>query len=224
MLKRIGAGLFCCLIKGIVDLTTLATNSDWHLECTPSGSSSLANCYILKMQVNENNTCSSYNMLSHNNCPTRNGPFLLLIISNLLQGLACLLVFLTALEFICAQAPLRLKGILIGIWYSMMSVSTLTNTIAQIYLKYEITREVYEEVKVFFIALSFLLFLYHSQCYSYRVRDETINFHFLTEEKYEREFTLRDEYEQQRRDELKSLYKSMKIPIAFGATKNIPSS
>ena len=28
---------------------------------------------------------------------------------------------MTALEFICAQAPLRLKGLLIGIWYASLA-------------------------------------------------------------------------------------------------------
>ena len=131
------------------------------------------------------------------------------------------MVFLTALEFICAQAPLRLKGILIGAWYALLSISTLTDTITQIYLKDKIAWEVFEEVKVFLVAMSFLSFLYFSQHYHYCVRDDTINFHFLTEEKYEREFALRDEYERQRQDELRTLYQSVRNPITFGATENI---
>ena len=224
MLKRMGTGLFCCLLKGIADLIIQAVNSDSHPECIQSAESTLVSCYILKMQVIENKTCSSYNLFPHNDCALQNGPFLLLIIPNLLQGLASLLVFLTALEFICAQAPLRLKGILIGVWYALTSISVLTTTITQIYLKDEIAWEVFEEVKLFFIASSFLLFLYLSQRYSYRVREETINYHLLAEEKYEREFTLRDEYEQQRQDELKSLYQSVRLPVTFGATDDIASS
>ena len=221
MLKRMGIGLFCCLLKGIVDIALQATSNDQYTECTRSASSPLANCYILKLQVTDNETCSSYNLLSDNDCALQNGPFLLLIIPNLLQGLACLLVFLTALEFICAQAPLRLKGILIGAWYALLSISTLTDTITQIYLKDKIAWEVFEEVKVFLVAMSFLSFLYFSQHYHYCVRDDTINFHFLTEEKYEREFALRDEYERQRQDELRTLYQSVRNPITFGATENI---
>ena len=49
---------------------------------------------------------------------------MILIIPQILQGLSYLLVFLTALEFICAQAPLRLKGLLIGIWYGL-TIGTL---------------------------------------------------------------------------------------------------
>ena len=55
--------------------------------------------------------------------------FLLLIIPYVLHGLAYLLVFMTALEFICAQAPLRLKGILIGIWYALLVNSLLGSCI-----------------------------------------------------------------------------------------------
>ena len=32
---------------------------------------------------------------------------------------------MTILEFICAQAPLRLKGLLIGIWYALMAIRYL---------------------------------------------------------------------------------------------------
>ena len=30
-----------------------------------------------------------------------------------------------ALEFICAQAPLRLKGLLIGVWYAFLAINYL---------------------------------------------------------------------------------------------------
>ena len=40
-----------------------------------------------------------------------------------------LLVFMTALEFICAQSPIALKGFLIEIWYSMFSVKYMVNNI-----------------------------------------------------------------------------------------------
>ena len=45
--------------------------------------------------------------------PTHDNLFLLLIIPQILHGLSYLLVFMTVLEFICAQAPYTIKGLLI---------------------------------------------------------------------------------------------------------------
>ena len=40
----------------------------------------------------------------------------------IMNGLSYLLVFVTTVEFICALSPNAMKGLLIGIWYSMLSV------------------------------------------------------------------------------------------------------
>ena len=55
-------------------------------------------------------------------CNENNTPILLTTIPNVLEGFAFLLVFMTMLEFICAQALLRLKGLLIVIWYALLAV------------------------------------------------------------------------------------------------------
>ena len=89
---------------------------------------------------------------------------------------------MTTLEFICAQAPLRLKALLIGIWYASL-----------------------HEVKAFLIFLSLMLFLCVSKWYRYRLRDEVVNEQFLVEEIYERELTLAEEYERENEAEVVSI-------------------
>ena len=42
-----------------------------------------------------------------------------------LNGLAKLLVNMTALEFICAQDPWTMQGLLTGLWYGMFSICYL---------------------------------------------------------------------------------------------------
>ena len=51
--------------------------------------------------------------------------------------------------------------------------------------------------------MSFFAFLYVSERYHYRVRDEVVNEQFLVEEIYEREILLAAEYEREWREELK---------------------
>ena len=98
-------------------------------------------------------------------------------------------MFLSAIEFICAQAPLRLKGLLIGLWYATLSVHYLLVDISDIYIPLTdgTTWVIIQEVKAFFIALSLIFFVYVSGRYHYRVRDEVVNEQYLIEEIYKRE-------------------------------------
>ena len=68
------------------------------------------------------------------------------------------------------------------------------------------TWELFHEVKAFLIAMSFFAFLYISERYHYRVRDEVVNEQFLIEEIYEREIHLAAEYERERREELRLMF------------------
>ena len=49
-----------------------------------------------------------------------------LLVPQVLHGFGYMLVFLTVLGFICAQAPFRLKGFMVGIWYAMLSIKFIT--------------------------------------------------------------------------------------------------
>ena len=143
-----------------------------------------------------NQTCVS--AFSIEDCRPGNSIFLiLLVVPQVLQGLSFLLVFLSAIEFICAQAPLRLKGLLIGLWYASLSVHYLLVEVPDIYIPLTdgTTREVFQEVKAFLIALSLIFFAYVSGRYRYRVRDEVVNEQYLIEEIYEREFKIAAELE-----------------------------
>ena len=65
------------------------------------------------------------------------------------------------LEFIWAQAPLRLKGLLIGIWYASLAGGHVLQPVesASIFSGKKVTWEVLHEVKAFLIFLSLILFL-----------------------------------------------------------------
>ena len=81
----------------------------------------IASCYYQDSQVVINGTCSNLICCTYYcYCSENDTTFLLLIIPHVLQGLAYLLVFMTALKFICVQAPLQLKGLIIGLWYNCM--------------------------------------------------------------------------------------------------------
>jgi peptide/histidine transporter 3/4 len=52
----------------------------------------------------------------------------IIIIPQILNGFSLLLVYLTALEFILAQAPRSMQGLLIGLWYAFQSINVLLTT------------------------------------------------------------------------------------------------
>ena len=142
-----------------------------------------------------------HNHIEH--CQPGNSIFLiLLVVPQILQGLSFLLVFMSAIEFICAQAPLRLKGLLIGLWYASLSVHYLLVEVPDIYIPLTdgTTWEIIQEVKAFLIALSLIFFAYVSGRYRYRVRDEVVNEQYLIEEIYEREILIAAEMEDEEED------------------------
>ena len=115
-----GLGLLCCLAKGLIELVLQATQhkeSYCQMDIHQKNPNAALTCYYLQSKIVNSLTgnCSDISTISDGKyyCTQNNLTFLLLIIPYVLHGLAYRLVFMTALEFICAQAPLRLKGILI---------------------------------------------------------------------------------------------------------------
>ena len=198
MLKRMGLGLLCCLVKVVVEIVIHATMTN-RKACTFFHDNPVGSCFLIITEFDINGTCSAFSEIQ-NYCPQNNLPFLLIIVPNILQGFAFLLVFMTTLEFICAQAPLRLKGLLIGIWYASLAVYFLPVKVAELFVTSVTSWEVFHEVKAFLIFLSLMLFLCVSKWYRYRLRDEVVNEQFLVEEIYERELTLAEEYERENED------------------------
>ena len=223
MLKRMGLGLLCCLLKATIEIILQATqtNSQWqchHIYHT----SFLVSCYTFASQLNINGTCSNITALTHHEyyCIENNTTFFLLIIPHVLQGLAYLLVFMTTLEFICAQAPLQLKGLLVGLWYASLAVHYLLVEPPEIYITDNTSWEIFHEVKAFLIAMSLFIYLYVSKHYHYRVRDEVVNEQFLVEEIYEREIQLAEEYEREKRAEMRALFGDpVSRPCQYGTIK-----
>ena len=194
--KRMGLGLLCCLLKVIIEITLQVTQQVYASEQCKNYLP-LFGCYHSITQVQFNNN-STFRYTEH--CRPGNSIFLiLLVVPQVLQGLSFLLVFLSAIEFICAQAPLRLKGLLIGLWYASLSVHYLLVEVPDIYIPLTdgTTWLIFQEVKAFLIALSLIFFAYVSRQFCYRVREDVLNWQYLIEEIYEREFKIAAELEKE---------------------------
>ena len=193
LLKRVHIGLFLCLIReAVYPVINLLMSSKVNIstcyfnelyEYTSDNSSITTLCLLANTKSIVNGTCERV-------CPqvpVHDHLFLVLIIPQILHGLAYLLVFMTVLEFICAQAPYTMKGLLIGIWYSTLSIKYLVVNVLDEYMIDETTWNIYHGVKGFCIFLSILSFYFVHKFYHYRERDEIVNEQAIIEEQYERE-------------------------------------
>ena len=98
---------------------------------------------------------------------------------------------MTMLEFICAQSPNSMKGLLIGVWYSLSSVKAFVVNVLDTQFTLNIIHwNIYHCVKGVCIFLSIVLFSVVCRHYRYRERNEVVNEQAIIEEQYERELLI----------------------------------
>ena len=112
-----------------------------------------------------------------------------IIASQFLNGLSLILVFLSALEFILAQGPRSMQGLLIGLWYAYQSVSVLLGVSYLLLHSYQNFHYWLTVLNTCLAVLSFTVFIIMSRCYKYRQREESseINRQAIIEEYTERQ-------------------------------------
>ena len=113
----------------------------------------------------------------------------LFIIAQSVYGLGYLLVFLTALEFILAQAPCSMRGLLIGLWYSYQSLGVAITLILDLSLSDVRCQYWLYIVNTILTIASFISYIIMSHFYKYRQREEhsDINRQAIIEEYTERQ-------------------------------------
>ena len=142
----------------------------------------------------------SVNLSSHENISLDSTPFNesasppdyilpVVIVSQFLNGLSLILVFLSALEFILAQGPHSMQGLLIGLWYSYQSVYVLFQIPFRIRNFFECFDYRLTVLKTCLAVLSLIIFIIISCWYKYRQREESseINRQAVIEEYTERQ-------------------------------------
>ena len=116
-----------------------------------------------------------------------------IIVSQFLNGLSLILVFLSALEFILAQGPRSMQGLLFGLWYAYQSVYLQLQIPALFLQSYQHFH--YSDwltiLKTCLAVVSFTVFIIVSRWYKYRQREESseINRQAVIEEYTERQLT-----------------------------------
>ena len=166
MLKRMFLGLLCALlavlILQVVEVLIALTNP--YTKCPY-----FINNLLYNMSLDTN--IISYNYL---------------IIPQALNGLSFLLVFLTVMEFILAQAPRDMQGFLIGIWYSLQSVNLFISAIES-FTKISCWGYILS-IKAVIMTIMLVFYIVVAVRYKRRTREEVsdVNAHRIIEEYCER--------------------------------------
>ena len=146
-------------------------------------------CLVSNLKVvSSNDSCEHF----CSDSPVSNHLVYLSVMPLIMNGVSYLLVFMTTVEFICAQSPNAMKGLLIGVWYSTLSIKYFIVNNLDLYppLFEEFSWNIYHGVKGLCIFTSIICFSMVCKYYQYRKRDEIVNEQAMIEEQYERELLL----------------------------------
>ena len=192
LLTRLWIGLFLCLVNESIQCIYSNFLKQRQFLCPKivafDNPPLLLKCTVSNIRVHRNNSCEYFCTTSPINDPL----VYLSLVPLILNGLSYLLVFVTTVEFICAQSPNAMKGFLIGVWYSMLSVKYMVVYIldTRMFLKDVSEWNLYHGIKGACIFISIIIFSSICKHYQYRRRDEIVNEQAIIEEQYERELLL----------------------------------
>ena len=121
-----------------------------------------------------------------------------LAIPNVFYSMAVLLLCIAALEFVCAQSPYSMKGLLTGFGYFMLGVSGIAA--ALVFLPFQLTKRDWSGTSVFSCGFWFftadsvctlvamVIFVVSGVCYKWRRRDQDVaSYQVFVERFYDRE-------------------------------------
>ena len=122
----------------------------------------------------------------------------LLLIPQILYGVAFALIFPASLEFTIAQSPVEMRGMMVGMWFASYGIGYLINVNTKYpfgcddisicpSFYYYITRSV-----VIFIIL--LVFIVLAKWYKFHVRENEVNIVQIVDEQFERYLNQEEEY------------------------------
>ena len=212
MMKRMWIGVLFLFLHELVSL--VISNQIEHFKgckfynerVLDVSHSSTTICYYSLIQFANNSEWNTNDCVSYcsSSIFTSDNTLMWLLVPQILHGFGYMLVFLTVLEFICAQAPFRLKGFMVGVWYAMLSIKYFITTIDSAIVYYhlmESTWIIYESIRIGIIGLSLIIFGISCRWYRYRERDEVVNVQGMIEEIYERELLQHENEEDSSDDE-----------------------
>ena len=120
-----------------------------------------------------------------------------MIMPEILYGISYALIFPTSLEFIIAQSPHEMRGLMVGLWYGAFGLGYVIDINGKypFNCKDIVCQDIYYYVlKSAVIVIILILFVILAKHYKLRVRKNEINIHVIAEEHYERYIDQEEEF------------------------------
>ena len=176
LLKRAGAGLVLMLIGNLLNLTV---DTIGHLH--------------------SNNTQCMFNETSHGSANSLPIPLYWLLISDTVFGVGHTLVICSSLEFIMAQSPNRMRGVMMGLGTVLLGFGLLIHYGLEKFIKHFSNATpscgfYYYLMLSIFLILTIVMSAITAKRYKLRERDRHINIQAIAEEHYERYLDQEEEY------------------------------
>ena len=224
MLHRLGIGVVLVFFQELAEMVIVLASWEDYGTCPPLITSRqslflfapIGDCYGSHMYFMVENNCT--NQALHNYCGQGDVLFLWSLVPIAARAIGYNLVFMTALEFISAQAPLKMKGLLVTFWYALSSQRYLVQAVMLFFIDQEKVLLIFHGVKSALILLSFMLYCCVAKRYRYRLRDEVVNERYLVEEVYDRELRLAEEYERESEETQPLFIDSEETTHHYGST------
>ena len=195
ILKRVGIGL--CLIT-ISLLCSLLIDTIGH--ALPSGQNATSVFNPDQTTVMLNNSFLYFTVV-HVDAPSLHLSPYLLTIQNFLVAVAYILIYGGVFEFICAQSPHSMKGVLIGIFFAVKGLFQLIGVLG-ILLPFSFWQNsprvglTYFLVNIVISVVGVVAFIVRARRYQYRQRDEFCNIRKYIEDFYEKEVRHNHKFEE----------------------------
>ena len=203
MLKRIGIGLVFLVVQDLIYAALLA------LPVLETGVHNQT-LHALNSPVEQYMSC----YMSETELASIDNTFLWLILPQVFNGLAQVLVNMTLLEFLSAQAPQSLQGLLIGLWYAMFSIRYLVMSSLDHVFTSSSSILIYQSGRCLLVMASFIMYVCVSRTYKYRVRDWVVNVQWIVEDIFDRRMDQEESWREHMADTL----------IPFDAPSSSPRS
>ena len=187
MLKRIGLGLLITTtgLIGYLVIDTTAHLNDPSVGCIFNASSNIRNVQVERLEIN----------------------LAWVLIPQFAIGVGDMLALVSSLEFICAQSPASMRGLMIGLWFAAIGIVDLFGLNLHYLFQYVPAIATakpscgvyYYTTKIILSCVLLVLFVIQASYYTYREPNRVINLQFITEEHYERYIDAEEVYERERR-------------------------
>ena len=129
----------------------------------------------------------------------------------ILNGMGVCILEMSFLEFLIAQTPAKMKGLIIGLWYVVRGMGTSLGLLLPFIFKHlphvlPSCGFYYFLTNLVLLIFVFVVFLIAAKWYKLRQREIVVNVHAIAEEHWERYMDQRDEYEKQWGRDSDSIY------------------